>query len=194
MRSGLSVSGVMSPGERPRSLGPVAVGGDYPAAWAGRRGAALLLLPVLLPPCTSGDGLRLRGSPSPLLVDAGGADRPRGGRHRESNPRPPAPRADGLPPAPPGPLCFNVHYHSFQGKGKASGRQPLQLGWETVEQNSSWITEPPLARFQPRSWKIEDVVLPRLSLPRMALLLANRAASSSGSPRCMTLCAITSVG
>ena len=51
---------------------------------------------------SSSSRLRLRGSPSPLLVDAGGADRPRDGRRRESNPRPTAPRADGVPPAPPG--------------------------------------------------------------------------------------------
>ena len=62
-------------------------------------------------------------------------------------------------------LCFTIHYHGFQGAGKASGRQPQQLGWETVEQNSSSITEPPPARFQSRSRKKEEFALPGLSLP-----------------------------
>ena len=46
-----------------------------------------------------------------------------------------------------------------------SGRQPRQLGWEADEQYSISVTEPPPARFQPRSWEIEEVALPRLSLP-----------------------------
>ena len=60
-------------------------------------------------------------------------------------------------------LSFDVH--NFQGASKGSGRQTRQLGWEFVEQNSSWITEPPPGRFQPRSRKIKEVVLPGLSLP-----------------------------
>lgn len=48
--------------------------------------------------------------------------------------------------------------------GKASGRQLQQLRWETVKKGSGSITEPSLTRLQPRSRKVEKVVLPGLSV------------------------------
>ena len=51
-------------------------------------------------PSPSSSRLWLRESQSPLLVNAGGADSPKDGRHRESNPRTSAPLTDGLPPGP----------------------------------------------------------------------------------------------
>ena len=38
------------------------------------------------------------------------------------------------------------------------------MSWQTVQQSCSSIAEPPLSRFQPRTRKMEEVILSGLSL------------------------------